>query len=232
MNSIFRIYAVFIKQVKDSINNRLIIMLFFMFPILAIIFKGLVKAEELDMLLPSFITMNTVMVPIIFMSSVVSEEKEKHSLQMLIMSNVKAWEYLIGIGTCVFIQAFISSCLFLVVYDVPLEKLAVFFINLAIGIACSLLVGAILAILAKNQMSVGPITAPVSMVIGLLPMFAEINDKLKSVATVFYSYYIRKAFVTLEISADTISITTIIINFFSLLLIFVLLYKFRKFNDD
>lgn len=100
MKTINHICAIFIKQIKDSLKNRLVLVVFFMFPILALVFKEIVSEVELDFILPSFMTMNTVMVPIIFMSSIVSEEKEKKTLRMLIMSNVKAWEYLIGVGFC------------------------------------------------------------------------------------------------------------------------------------
>ena len=70
MSALHHIAAVFRKQVKDSFKNRLILVVFFMFPVLAMVFKEIVSKEELDFMLPSFMTMNTVMIPIIFMSSI------------------------------------------------------------------------------------------------------------------------------------------------------------------
>ena len=129
MKTINHICAIFIKQIKDSLKNRLVLVVFFMFPILALVFKEIVSEVELDFILPSFITMNTVMVPIIFMSSIVSEEKEKKTLRMLIMSNVKAWEYLIGVGFCVFLLALISNCFFLFIIPFNAKEIVTFFVN-------------------------------------------------------------------------------------------------------
>lgn len=200
MKTINHICAIFIKQIKDSLKNRLVLVVFFMFPILALVFKEIVSEVELDFILPSFMTMNTVMVPIIFMSSIVSEEKEKKTLRMLIMSNVKAWEYLIGVGFCVFLL--------------------------------SLLIGSILAILSKNQMSVGPITAPVSMIIGLLPMFSAMNSELEKIAKDIYSYYVRQMFVTRELENSVNSWLILLINFLVLSLVFAIFYRIKGLNNE
>lgn len=138
MKTINHICAIFIKQIKDSLKNRLVLVVFFMFPILALVFKEIVSEVELDFILPSFITMNTVMVPIIFMSSIVSEEKEKKTLRMLIMSNVKAWEYLIGVGFCVFLLALISNCFFLFIIPFNAKEIVTFIVSSIIGIILSL----------------------------------------------------------------------------------------------
>ena len=203
-----------------------------MFPILALVFKEIVSEVELDFILPSFITMNTVMVPIIFMSSIVSEEKEKKTLRMLIMSNVKAWEYLIGVGFCVFLLALISNCVFLFIIPFNAREIVTFIVSSIIGIILSLLIGSILAILSKNQMSVGPITAPVSMIIGLLPMFSAMNSELEKIAKGIYSYYVRQMFVTRELENSVNSWLILLINFLVLSLVFAIFYRIKGLNNE
>lgn len=232
MNSFFHILAIIHKQVRDSLKNRLILMIFFMFPALAIVFNFIVDKATLKSLIPSFLTINTIMVPIIFMSSIVAEEKETHSLQMLIMSNIKSWEYLLGVGICVFVQSIVSSCLFLFVFDISVSQLPVFITALTIGITYSLIIGAILAIIAKNQMSVGPVAAPASMLLGLLPMFSEMNGDLNKFAGIFYSYYVRKMFFSLEFCIDLKSIIVLLLNFVFLILIFTVLYRIKRFSNE
>lgn len=232
MTAFAHVYAVLIKQIKDSLKNRMILVIFFMFPILAVIFKSIVSENEFKSILPSFITMNTVMIPIVFMSSIVSEEKEKKSLRMLIMSNIKPWEYLVGVGCWVFIQAIVSSCLFILIIPVSINEGLVFILTAVIGIACSLIIGAIIAIVAKNQMSVGPVTAPISMILGLLPMFSSMNSDIEKIAKLFYSYYIRNTFVSLKYDLDAMSWLIIGLNLLVLITMFVLLYKCKGINDD
>ena len=232
MKTINHICAIFIKQIKDSLKNRLVLVVFFMFPILALVFKEIVSEVELDFILPSFMTMNTVMVPIIFMSSIVSEEKEKKTLRMLIMSNVKAWEYLIGVGFCVFLLALISNCVFLFIILLFDREIVTFIVSSIIGIILSLLIGSILAILSKNQMSVGPITAPVSMIIGLLPMFSAMNSELEKIAKDIYSYYVRQMFVTRELENSVNSWLILLINFLVLSLVFAIFYRIKGLNNE
>lgn len=228
MRSKAHIIAVLKKQIKDSVRNPLILVIFFMFPILSFFFKGVVSDEEFEIILPSFITLNTVMLPIVFMSSIISEDKEKKSLQMLIMSNVKGWAYLLGIGISVFFQSLVSSMLFLFVFSIEsFEQLLLYIFSSIVGICCSLLIGGILALVAKNQMSVGPLTAPVSMIIGLLPMFSAMNKELESISKLLYSYYIRKCFLSLSFDWELNSVMIIIINFIVLTLTFIVLYRIR-----
>ncbi len=225
MTFVAHITAIFIKQVKDSLTNRLTLLIFLFFPLLSIVFKCIVSEAEIQAMLPSFITMNTVMIPIISMSSSIAEEKEKHSLRMLIMSNVKAWEYLIGMSLCVFCTAFFSSLLFLLFFQITMKRLMVILVATIIGIIYSLIVGAILALLAKNQMSIGPITAPISMVLGLLPMFAKMNDNVEAMAQLIYSYYVREMFETLTFSLNRSAAVVLFVNLLILVLMFALLYK-------
>lgn len=232
MNVFIHIYAIFIKQFKDSLKNRLLLVIFFMFPMLALVFKGIVSDAEFNLMMPSFMTMNTVMIPIIFMSSIVSEEKEKKTLRMLIMSGVKSLEYLVGVGMCVFLIALASTFMFLFIAPFNIDEAISFVISSIIGIALSLIIGAILAVLSKNQMSVGPITAPVSMAIGLLPMFAAMNNKIELFAKAFYSYYVRQLFITRSLTFESNSFLIILMNFVVLCLIFIVLYKKKGINNE
>jgi len=232
MNAINHIKAIFIKQIKDSLKNKLVLVVFFMFPILALVFKGIVSDTEFDLIMPSFMTMNTVMIPIIFMSSIISEEKEKKTLRMLIMSNIKAWEYLVGVGLCVFLLALISTLVFLVIVPFTIKETAVFIVSSIIGITFSLIIGAILAILSKNQMSVGPITAPVSMAIGLLPMFSAMNSKIETFAKIFYSYYVRQSFVTHTLNFGINGWLILLVNFALLISSFIILYRIKGLNNE
>ena len=43
------------------------------------------------------------------------------------MSNVKAWEYLIGVGFCVFLLALISNCVFLFIIPFNAKEIVTFY---------------------------------------------------------------------------------------------------------
>jgi ABC-2 type transport system permease protein len=86
--------------------------------------------------------------------------------------------------------------------------------------------------LSKNQMSVGPITAPVSMIIGLLPMFSAMNSELEKIAKGIYSYYVRQMFVTRELENSVNSWLILLINFLVLSLVFAIFYRIKGLNNE
>lgn len=55
-----------------------------------------------------FSVMYVCMAPILIISAIISEEKEKGSLRMLMMSNVKPMEYILGIGSYAFVLCMIG----------------------------------------------------------------------------------------------------------------------------
>lgn len=219
------ISAIFIKQMKDLKKNKMIMLLMLMFPILSLLFNRIASEQEFLAILPTFLTMNGVLLPIIFTSSIVSEEKEKNSLRMLIMSNVKSWEYLIGVGLSVFFQTFLSSLLFIPVLNKDVHNLASIYCAMAIGIIFSFLIGAILAVICKNQMSAGPSSAPISLVLGMAPMFSQMNEEIEKYAKYLYSYYTFYMFSDKEFQINNDGFIILTVNLFVLLFVFIILYN-------
>lgn len=220
--------AVFKKQAKDSLRNPLILVIFCMFPLLSAVFKFVLPSDEFKVLVPSFANLNTVMLPVVFMSSIIAEDREKKSLRMLVMSNVKGGSYIAGVGACVFALSLISSLSF--AFFLPIESFcdfACFLMSAIAGICCSMLAGAILAFIAKNQVSAGPLTAPVTMILGLLPMLSAMNADLEKFSKLFYSFYVRKSFVSLKYDSSASGIAVVGTNLTLLVLAFVFLYKTR-----
>ena len=94
------IYAIIRKQLKDTFRNKPTLVQFVMFPAIAAILT--LSAGEFELPKRYFVNLFSVMyvcmAPILILSAIISEEKEKGSLRMLMMSNVKPMEYLLGIG--------------------------------------------------------------------------------------------------------------------------------------
>ena len=109
MNNIITILR---KQTKDTLKNRIVFLQFFMCPALALVMEKFMQAEGtpplfyLRMMSGMYITF----APITAMASIMSEEKEKNTLRVLIMSNVKAWQYILGTGIYVIsLEVFLGS---------------------------------------------------------------------------------------------------------------------------
>ena len=88
------------KQIKDTLKNKTVLIQFVMFPVLTLIFENAIDIPDMPELFFTklFSVMYMGMAPLVAVASIIAEEKEKNTLRVLTMANVKAWEYLAGIG--------------------------------------------------------------------------------------------------------------------------------------
>ena len=99
-----KICAVWKKQVKDTLKNKVILIQFIMFPMLTAVMQNAMDIQGMpkNYFVTLFATMYIGMAPLTAMAAIISEEKECNTLRVLLMSNVKAGEYLLGTGGYVF----------------------------------------------------------------------------------------------------------------------------------
>ncbi len=224
-----RINAVFKKQLKDTLKNKVILLQFVLFPFMAFVLTEFVaKADEN---LPNtyfvtlFATMYAGMVPIINMASIISEEREKKSLQMLIMSNVKPYEYLIGVGSSVLILCSLGGVAFgLIAGYVGIELLR-FVLTIILGVIASIFLGSAVGILSKNQGAAAALAMPLALIAAFVPMVALFNDRFAAIAKFLYTQQISSLINDLSVSNFSFNHFLIIgINMLVFLLVFTYAY--------
>ena len=186
------ISTVFLKQVKETLKNKAILIQFVMFPLLAVIMENSIKIDGMPehFFAKLFSVMFIGMAPLTCMSSVISEEKEKNTLRVLMMSNVKPIQYLLGIGSYIWIMCMAGAAVFAEAGGYKGAEKGKFILIMAIGIILSMLVGAVIGIASKNQMSATSVTIPVMMVFSFLPMLSMFNETIEKIAKVTYSQQI------------------------------------------
>lgn len=186
------ITAVFFKQTSETIKNKTILIQFLMFPIMTLIMEKTINLEDMPehFFAKLFAVMFVGMAPLTCMSSIISEEKEKNTLRALIMSNVKPYQYIIGISSYVWLMCMIGVLIFALCSGFRGTELAAFISILAVGIMVSEIIGALIGILCSNQMSATSITVPVMMVFSFLPMLSLFNVTIKSISKYTYSQQI------------------------------------------
>lgn len=222
------IKAVFIKQVIDTMKNKTVFIQFLMFPIMTIIMENAVKLENMPehFFVKLFSVMFIGMAPLTCMSAIISEEKEKNTLRVLMMSNVKPWQYLVSVGTYIFIMCMIGAIVFAVLGEYKNAELITFIFSMLSGILLSELIGAVIGIFSRNQMTATSLTIPIMMIFSFVPMLSMFNQSIKKIAGIIYSQQISElinSINTSEISAK--SIIVISANFVLGLVLFVVAYK-------
>lgn len=190
-----KIRTIFWKQIKDTIKNKAVFIQFVLFPVMVVIMENAVKVENMPehFFVLMFSAMYIGMAPLTCISAIISEEKETGTLGMLRISNVKAWEYLAGIGAYVFALCMAGSLVFAWAGEYRGWRMGAFLMVLAAGILISMLTGAVIGLVSRNQMSATSLTVPVTMVFAFLPMLSLFNEKIREIARFVYSCQIQEA---------------------------------------
>lgn len=188
------VWIILQKQWQDTWKNKAVLIQFIMFPILAAIMKNSIQMDGMpaDFFVNLFASMYVGMAPLISTSSIISEEKEKNTLRVLIMADVTPKEYLLGIGSYVFCACMFGAAVFCcLLNDVTMSKRILFFFIMAAGIIVSVLLGAAVGVGSKNQTEAVSVSVPVMMIFSFLPMLSMFNDVIAKVAKFTYSEQVR-----------------------------------------
>ena len=174
---------------KDTFKNKAILIQFLMFPVMTIIMENAMKIDNMPkhFFANLFAVMYIGMAPLTSMSAIISEEKEKNTLRVLHMSNVKAPEYFAGNALYIWSLCMLGSVVIGLAGGYQGEVLIKFMLVMAVGHLISTMLGATIGAFSKNQMMATGISVPVMMVFSFLPMLSMFNETIKSVAKVFYS---------------------------------------------
>ena len=180
------------KQIKDTLKNKTVLIQFVMFPVLTLIFENAINIPDMPEMFFTklFSVMYMGMAPLVAVASIIAEEKEKNTLRVLTMANVKAWEYLAGIGIYVWTICMAGAGVMATTLssgDIP------FYLGvMAAGFIISIAIGACIGIIASNQMAATSLSLPVMLIFSFMPMLAMFNDKIEKIAGIFYTQQIRE----------------------------------------
>lgn len=211
------IMAIFKKQLKDTFKNKTVLIQFIMFPLLTLIMSHTITLDGMpeNFFVNLFATMYIGMAPLTSVAAVIAEEKEKNTLRVLLMSNVRPYEYLLGIGSYIWLACMLGSALICAAGGYEFRESLIFMIIMAIGILASLLVGAAIGTWSKTQMMATSITVPVMMVFSFMPMLSMFNDTIAKIAKFVFSEQVsimlnQLSSLQLEISNVCIVLTNVV----------------------
>ncbi|NLY20357.1 MAG: ABC transporter permease [Tissierellia bacterium] len=231
------LYAVLTKQLKDTFKNKAVFIQFMLFPIMAILLTETIAKSSPDIEPRYFSTMFATMyagfVPMMVMSSIIGEEKEQYTLKALIMSNVKPWQYLLGVGSYCVVLCMAGASVFGVLNGYNSAEFMRFMVIMFIAIVTTSLLGVAVGMLTKNQMSATAVGLPIAMVSAFLPMIATFNTNVEKFARYFYTQQVNYLINDLSIENFTAERFIIIgVNIVVLIAIFVVSYKKGNLSND
>ena len=180
------------KQIKDTLKNKTVLIQFVMFPVLTLIFENAIDIPDMPELFFTklFSVMYMGMAPLVAVASIIAEEKEKNTLRVLTMANVKAWEYLAGIG--IYVWAICMAGAGVMATTLSSGDIPFYLGVMAAGFIISIAIGACIGIIASNQMAATSLSLPVMLIFSFMPMLTMFNDKIEKIAGIFYTQQIRE----------------------------------------
>ena len=183
--------VIFKKQLKDTLKNKTVLIQFIMFPAMTLLMENAVKIPDMPELFFTklFSVMFLGMAPITSAAAIISEEKEKNTLRVLTMANVKPWEYLLGVG--IYVWTLCMAGAGIMATGLPASDIPFYLGIMAAGLVISVVIGACIGVFSANQMSATSLFVPVMMVFSFSPMLAMFNDKIEKVARIFYTQQFR-----------------------------------------
>lgn len=220
--------VIFEKQCRDTLKNKNVLIQFLMFPVMTVIMEHSVDMEGMPphYFAQLFAAMYIGMAPLTCMASIISEEKEKNTLRVLLMSNVRPMEYLLGIGGYVWLLCMCGAGVIAAGGGFSGEELPGFLLVMAVGSLTSLLMGAAIGTWSKNQMAATSVTVPVMMVFAFCPMLSMFNETISKVARFTYSQQVSLLMEQLghmQVSAECAAVISG--NIFAAAAVFVWAYR-------
>ncbi len=175
------------KQIKDTFKNKTILIQFILFPLMTIIMENTITMNDMPELFFTrlFSVMYIGMAPLTSAAAIISEEKERNTLRVLMMANVKPAEYIIGVGLYVWSICMIGAGV--MASGIPAENVPKFLGVMAVGFVISIIAGSCIGIFAKNQMAATSLVMPVMMVLSFVPMISIFNDTVARISKIFYT---------------------------------------------
>ncbi len=187
------------KQLKDTLKNKTVLIQFVMFPAMTLIMENAIKMDGMpeNFFTKLFSVMYIGMAPLTSVAAIISEEKEKNTLRVLLMANVKPWEYLMGVSVYVWTLCMMGALV--MSFGLPASNIPFYLMIMGLGFLISILIGACVGIHAKNQMVSTSLVMPVMMILSFAPMLAMFNDNIEKMARFFFTQQIRVIFNTMSI---------------------------------
>ena len=220
-----KVKAIFVKEVKDSLKNNRIVFLFLLFPAFAYLITFLL-GKKLDTDPITFVEMHISMIPLMITASLIAEEKDKHTLKVLMLSNVKPIEFLLGVLSFVFLLNVVTTCLFIPLLKFKMVELFNFLVVISLGIICSTILGAIIGITARTGSNVAATSTPITLLFALVPLLAQImpGSAIAGFASILYSGQMISIIMDLTGNFTFIRFGVMLLNLLAFMIVFIIIY--------
>ncbi|MBU3184220.1 ABC transporter permease [Clostridium estertheticum] len=187
--SIRRVNALFKKEIKDLVKNTNVLIMF-MFPIIFCIIYSNLLGENISrvQVLIMCVDLNLTLISSFVIAMLIAEEKEKNTLRTLMLSAVSPLEFFTGKVLITFVTSEIINVAMFFIVSMDAKYIGKYILLTTLVVFSMIGIGAIIGLIAPNQMATGVVGMPVIMIFYMIPMFAGINKALTKTAEFLPNY--------------------------------------------
>jgi len=189
------IRAIFVKLAKDMIGNPMVLVMFLVFPAVALLMTVFVAGNNNDIPPNMFVTMMAAIFAgmglITTASDAIAEDIERKSLRFLIIAGVKPHQYLLGMGGFLLLAGTVTAIAFALIGSFTFTESLKFIAIMISGVAASILLGMTIGMYAKNRQTATALGMPAAIIVGFIPMMANFNETIERIGSVLYTQQIN-----------------------------------------
>lgn len=227
-----RIKTVYGKQFRDLTKNPTLLVSFAALPMLGFFFSSMdAPLQDIQMMMRLYLPLYVAMCGLMGTGNTMAEEKEKNTLRVLMMSNVKPAEYMASICLFIFTIQFFGVAYFSYLggfHGVELLRTAILILLASL---CSMTLGSVIGLVAKSQMNANSYLTPVLLIVGMLPMLASLNRDLYPFAKYIYSTQMSEAIANISKPLTLEIVLIMLANLAVYVAIFIRVYKKNRLDD-
>ena len=226
-----RITAVFLKEIQDIRKNPNILVMYALPVLLTLLWNNIMPGMPPGMALSFGLLFLVVMVGMYVPSMMIAEEKEKKTIEVLLLSPATPAEVIIGKGLLTLLSIIMVAIFLVLITGNQLQGLLTILLATVLTSIFAIFVGMIVGLLAKNQMSTGVVGMPVYLLLLIVPQVAEMAPGAVQIMAMFlptYHYLLILDYV-LTASASPVRILSNLgfIAFSSFIVFLLLLYIYK-----
>lgn len=190
------------------------------------------------MLLNIGITMNICTNGFLMVGTAIAEEKEKHTLRVLMTSSVTGMQYFIGSIFYPFVLTMVMNFAVLWVSGISMEQVSVpaFFLVGMIASLISCVIGMIVGICADTQMNANLIGYPLLLVFMMIPVFGNLSDGLHRISGFLFTGVVTQmtnCFANgAEYTVEPLDIAVLFGELIISVLVFLVMYRRNGYEKD
>lgn len=184
------------------------------------------------------ITMNICSEGFVMVGTMIAEEKEKHTLRVLMTSSITGVQYFIGSIIFPFVLLMAVNYIVLFISGIPLENVPMFtFFIVSVTVSLtSCVLGMIVGICAKNQMNANLIAYPFMIVFMMVPVFGNLSETLHKISGFLFTGVMTGMTESLaaegSYTMEPVDMAVLFGELVISILVFLVLYKRNGFEKD